>query len=338
MASASYRHRWAILAGLLLLFFLVNISLGSVSIPIMEILRILSGGEGSNPAWKPILLDFRLTKAMTCIIAGSALSIGGLLMQTLFRNPLAGPDILGLSSGASLAVALVIMTGSLGIPFFYGPYAILLAASAGSALVFVIIITLARKTRDHVSLLLIGLMIAALASALVSILQFKSRADDQQYFLIWTFGSLGGLNWQEILWLGAILMVGLIIAFLLIKPLNSWLLGDHYAQSLGVNIRRTRLIMIICTSLLAGSVTAFCGPIAFVGLAVPHLTRLVINTMDHKILIPAVAMGGAVFMLICDTLSQIPGGSFILPINAITALAGAPVVIWVILRSKRVQV
>jgi iron complex transport system permease protein len=181
-------------------------------------------------------------------------------------------------------------------------------------------------------------MIAALASALVSILQFKSRADDQQYFLIWTFGSLGGLNWQEILWLGAILMVGLIMAFLLIKPLNSWLLGDHYAQSLGVNIRRTRLIMIICTSLLAGSVTAFCGPIAFVGLAVPHLTRLVINTMDHKILIPAVAMGGAVFMLICDTLSQIPGGSFILPINAITALAGAPVVIWVILRSKRVQV
>jgi iron complex transport system permease protein len=330
--------RWAVLTGILLISFMLNISFGSVNIPLNEILNILMGESPSTSSWKSIVLDFRLTKALTCILAGSALSTGGLLMQTLFRNPLAGPDVLGLSSGASLFVALLVMMGAPAIPWITGPYSIIIAASLGSGLLFLIIIALARKVQDHASLLLIGLMIGALTAALVSVLQFTSRADDQQYYLVWTFGSMGGLNWQEIAILSVITLTGCLLAFQLIKPLNAWLLGDHYAKSLGIRTGRTRLVIIVSTALLTGSVTAFCGPIAFVGLAVPHLTRLLINTMNHKTLLPAVTMGGASFMLICDTLAQMPGSPSVLPINAVTALAGAPIVIWVILSNRRLQV
>ncbi len=287
VTTASYRY-WFILAGILIVSFLINITFGSVRIPFSQILSILTGGIPENPAWKSIVLDFRLTKALTCILAGSALATGGLLMQTLFRNPLAGPDVLGLTSGASLAVAVLIMLGNSLLPWLTGSFSITIAASLGAGLLFLIIIALSRSVNDHASLLLIGLMIGALTAALVSILQFTSRASDQQYYLVWTFGSLGGLSWAELSILAVFSLSGCLLAFQLIKPLNTWLLGDQYARSLGINIQRSRLIIIISTAMLTGSVTAFCGPIAFVGLAVPHLTRLLINTMNHKPLLPAV--------------------------------------------------
>jgi iron complex transport system permease protein len=332
------QHVWPLLIGLLTMFFLINISIGSVWIPFGNIFSILVGFTQDNLVWKNILIDFRLTKSITCILAGGALSLGGLMMQTLFRNPLAGPDVLGLSAGASLAVAVLIMVDSVGGGFLQGSLSIILAATFGAGFIFLLIMVVARSLKDNTSLLLIGLMIGAGTSSLVSVLQFSSRAEDQHYFLVWTFGSMGGLNWQEISILSLVFLSGLILCLSQSKSLNSWLLGEYYAQSLGVNLKRTRLIIILSTSLLAGSVTAFCGPIAFVGLAVPHLARLLINTTNHKVLIPGVAISGAIFMLFCDSLAQLPGSAYVLPINAITALLGAPVVIWVIVRSKKLRV
>lgn len=332
------QHVWILLIGLLTLFFLINISIGSVRIPMGTIVSILVGLPEENLVWKNILIDFRLTKSLTCILAGGALSLGGLMMQTLFRNPLAGPDVLGLSSGASLAVALLIMAGGAGSAFISGSISIIIAASLGAGFIFLVVMVVARSLKDNTSLLLVGIMIGAGTSSLVSVLQFLSRAEDQHYYLIWTFGSMGSLNWNEISILSLVFLSGMVLSLSQSKSLNSWLLGEHYAQSLGVNLRRTRIVIIIGTSLLAGSVTAFCGPIAFVGLAVPHLARLLINTIDHRVLIPGVAVGGAIFMLICDSIAQLPGSNYILPINAITALLGAPVVIWVIVRSKRLRV
>ncbi|MCK6616186.1 MAG: iron ABC transporter permease [Cyclobacteriaceae bacterium] len=330
------RYAWLLLTLILLVFFLINLSLGSVSIPPIETLTILLGGEPSVPVWKDIVLDFRLSKALTGVFAGAALSVSGLLMQTLFRNPLAGPDVLGLSSGASLVVAIVVMAG---VPFFFTtPYAISLAASLGCLSVFILMILVAQRLRDNASLLIIGLMVGAATSSLVSVLQFVSRAEDQQYYLVWTFGSMGNLNRQEVLTLATACLLGTALAFFLIKSLNAWLLGDNYARSLGINPNRARILIIISTCLLTGAVTALCGPIAFVGLAVPHLTRLVIKSGNHKVLIPGVVLTGSTFMLVCDSIAQLPGKALVLPINAVTALIGAPVVIWVIIRAKKIWV
>lgn len=334
----SLQKYWGILLpALLFVLFLINISLGSVKIPLTDTLKVLTGGEPSNPVWADIIFDFRLTKAFTCILAGGALALGGLLMQTLFRNPLAGPDVLGLSSGASLAVAIVVMAGGMG-SFFSSSLSLALAATIGCTGIFLLVLAIAHRIRDNVSLLVIGLMIGAATSSIVSVLQFISRAEDIQYYLIWTFGSMSSLNWTEILILGIGIVIGLGIAIASIKPLNVWLLGDNYATSLGIQLRRSRLLIIIATSILTGVVTAFCGPIAFVGLAVPHLTRLVIDTTNHKTLIPAVVMTGGIIMLFCDILCRLPGNDFVLPINAVTALIGAPVVIWVIVRSKKIRI
>jgi iron complex transport system permease protein len=337
MKNSLQKYWWILLPSVLIVLFLVNISLGSVKIPLADTLKILTGGEPSNPIWADIIFDFRLTKAFTCVLAGGALALGGLLMQTLFRNPLAGPDVLGLSSGASLAVAILVMAGGMG-SLFSSSLSLALAASIGCAGIFLLVLTIAHRIRDNVSLLIIGLMIGAATSSIVSVLQFISRAEDIQYYLIWTFGSMSSLNWTEILILGIGVAIGLFIAIISIKPLNVWLLGDNYATSLGINLRRSRLLIIIGTSILTGVVTAFCGPIAFVGLAVPHLARLVIDTTNHKTLIPAVTLMGGVIMLFCDILTRLPGNDFIIPINAITALIGAPVVIWVIVRSKKIRI
>jgi len=332
--------RWIVLPFLLLTLFIVNLSLGSVSIPFEEIIAILAGKSGSNPVWTDIVWDFRMTKALTCILAGSALSIAGLQMQTLFRNALAGPDVLGLSSGASLAVSLIFMSQASGFEIFSSPspWAVAGAASLGCLAVFLIIIVISQRLNDNTSLLIIGLMIGATTSSLVSVLQFLSKAEEQQFFLLWTFGSLGRLNWLEIQVLTMILAVGSLMAIFSTKSLNAWLLGTNYAQSIGVNINKSRLLIILSTSILTGSVTAFCGPIAFVGLAVPHLTKLVIKTNNHRVLIPAVIVAGGVLMLFCDIIAQLPGSTYVLPINAITAMIGAPVVIWIILRTKRISI
>src|SRR5690606_13648 len=294
--------RWALLLFAVVLLFALDLSLGSVSIPLPEIFKILFTGESSRAVWTDIVRDFRMTRAITCVLAGAALAVAGLQMQTLFRNALAGPDVLGLSSGASLAVALIFMnpyaTGSL----LSSPHPLLvsIAASAGSTAILLVMLAVARQIRDHVSLLIVGLMTGAATASIVSVLQYLSRAEEIQTYIIWTFGSLGGLNWLEIQILALALVFGGVLAFSRIKTLNAWLLGDHYAESLGIHVRSSRIIVILSAAILTGAVTAFCGPIAFVGLAVPHLTRLVINTHNHKTLIPAVLIGGAVLLLLCD--------------------------------------
>lgn len=336
MKNLIKKYFWAGLILMLVTLFFVNISSGSIAIPFADTLRTLTGGEPADPVWKEILLNFRLPKSVTCMLAGASLALGGLLMQTLFRNPLAGPDVFGLSSGASLAVALVVMAGFL--PVALSSFSIVVAASLGCALTFLIVLAISRRVRDTTSLLIIGLMIGATTSSFVSVLQMMSRAEEQQYYLIWTFGSLGHLNWQEIQILFLAVVAGATLAYRNIKSLNSWLLGDNYARSMGINIKRSRILIIIATSILTGAVTAFCGPIAFVGLAVPHLTRMLTDTMNHKTLIPAVMLYGAALMLLCDTLAQLPGDRLVIPINAITALIGAPVVILIIMRGKKITV
>lgn len=329
--------RLTILPVLLFALFLINVARGSITIPLGDIFLILTGGENVNPVYKEILFDFRLTKAFTCILAGAGLAVAGLQMQTLFRNALAGPDVLGLTSGASLAVALVFMGQTAGIVFFTtSEWTTAIAASLGCFGVFSIMLVISRSLTDHVSLLLVGLMLGAGTSSLVSVLQYLSRAEELQGYMIWTFGALGNLGWSELQILSVIVATGITIAFLLAKSLNAWMLGDNYAKSIGINIKSARIWIILSASLLTGAITAFCGPLAFVGLAVPHLVKLLIPVSNHRLLIPAVAVGGACLLLFCDIISQVPGYSQILPINAITALIGAPVVIWVILKHKRI--
>jgi iron complex transport system permease protein len=330
--------KWPFLLILMIFLMILNLSLGSVAIPMQEILRVMVGLPIESVVWEHIIIDFRLTKSLTCVLAGSALSLGGLQMQTLFRNPLAGPDVLGLSSGASLAVSLVFMSGALGLGIIPETWGVAMAACIGASLILLLVLAIAGRIRDTTSLLLVGLMIGAGTTSLVSVLQFLSRAEDQQYYLIWTFGSLGGLGWEEIGILSLALMTGIALLAFNVKALNAWQLGDNYAQSLGVNLRQAKLLMIFSTSILGGVVTAFCGPIAFVGLAVPHLMKLLLKSSDHKLLLPTVAMGGASFLLFCDIIAQLPGSAYVLPINAVTALIGAPVVVWIILKSKKIYV
>ena len=326
---------WIILFFTLAILFVADISLGSVDIPVPDILKILFFPEQQG-IQHDIIWQFRMTKALTCVLAGSALSLGGLQMQTLFRNPLVGPDVLGLTSGASLAVALIFMSNAAGLGqiAMESPSVIAISASLGCIGVFIIMLTLSRKLQDNVSLLIVGLMIGAGTASIVSVLQYLSSADEMQMYIIWTFGSLGSLNWSEIQVLFVVLILGTLIALFSVKSLNTWFMGDNYARSVGIDVKRARFWSILSASILTGGVTAFCGPIAFVGLAVPHLVKLLAPTGDHKVLIPAVILGGASLLLFCDIITQLPGDNNILPINAITALIGAPVVIWVILRSK----
>jgi iron complex transport system permease protein len=340
MRQTTFWKEGIILSTLLLVLLLLNLSVGSVRIPISSLISSLYSSE--NGIYQTILWQFRIPKALTCILAGSALATGGLLMQTLFRNPMAGPDVLGLTSGSSLFVAALLLVGQFnpGISdsIFQNPWSIALAASMGGALVFILIISIANYVKDNTSLLIIGLMISAATSSIVSVMQFTSHADDLQAFMIWTLGSVGSTGWKELAVLSLVLVFGFIISYSLIKPLNSWLLGENYARNLNINLDRSRFFIVIATGLLTGAVTAFCGPIAFVGLAVPHLVRLVIPVTNHKILIPAVMVGGASLLLLCDLLAQIPGSIQVLPLNAVTSIIGAPVVIWMVIKSKRISV
>jgi len=260
-------------------------------------------------------------------------------MQTLFRNPLAGPYVLGLSSGASLGVAILLMGASLFGGFtatiLLSKWSLVLASSIGSLLVLFAVLLASSRLRDTMAILIIGLMFASLTAAVVSVLSYFSSAAQLQQYIFWSFGSLGNLAWNEVGILSIFWFVGIIIAIFCIKNLNSLLLGEQYAKSLGVSISRNRILIIIATSLLAGSITAFAGPIAFVGLAVPHLIKQVIPVNDHRIILPAVILGGAILMLICDIAAQLPGSQYTLPINAITSLIGAPVVIWLLVRKRK---
>jgi iron complex transport system permease protein len=328
---------WVLLTGLLLLLFIVDIGTGSVQIPLKKVVEILFSPNSDN-VWTEIIWNFRMTKALTCITAGAALALAGLQMQTLFRNPLAGPDVLGLSSGASLMVALLYLAGwGLSSRYLPASISVVAAASVGCGLVFLVMVAISSRLRDNASLLIVGLMVGAGTSSIVSVLQYASQAEELQTYILWTLGTLGSLSWMEIKILTVILLVGALLSVLNIKGLNGWLLGEYYARSIGVNIKRSRYMMIASAAMLTGAVTAFCGPIAFVGLAVPHLVKLLVRSNNHRLLIPGCILGGSILLLFCDIVSQLPG-DFVLPLNAITALIGAPVVIWIILRSKTVTV
>lgn len=324
---------------LLISCFLVNISLGSVSIPLEGIFAAFSGGEIEKETWRITILHIRLPKAIAAVLVGFGLSLSGLLMQTLFRNPLSGPFVLGLSSGASLGVALLIMGASTFGGFFgtllMSSYSLVIAASIGSFLVLLTVMAVAYRVKDTMSILIIGLMFGSITGAIVSVLKYFSDAEELKQFMMWTLGSLGNLDNQELSILGFLIVSGIVLSIWVIKSLDAFLLGENYARSLGVNINKSRFIVIIATSLMAGSCTAFVGPIAFIGLAVPHITRLFFNTTNHKILVPSVCLIGAILMLICDSIAQVPFSETTLPINAITSMIGAPIVIWLLVRKRK---
>ena len=326
---------------LLVTALIFNLSLGSVSIPLKEVIMSLFGGDVEKETWRYIVTNYRLPKALTAILVGCGLSISGLLMQTLFRNPLAGPYVLGISSGASLGVALVIMGASLfggsWAVFLGSNYSIVIASSLGSFIVLLAVVIAASRLRDTMAILIIGLMFASLTASVVSVLAYFAPANQLQQYIFWSYGSLGNLSWQELSLLAAIISIGILLSIFCLKNLNALLLGENYARSLGVNVKKNRFLVITATSLLAGSITAFAGPIAFVGLAVPHLVRQVFPVSDHRLLMPAVCAGGAITMLVSDTIAQLPTSAFTLPINAITSLVGAPVVIWLLVRKRRLH-
>lgn len=324
MVKENHRWLWLALAGVIL--FVLRLLFGSVSIPISEVFT------------HELVLKFRLPIAVTCVLAGSALSVAGLLMQTLFRNALAGPDVLGLTSGSSLMVAILILAGNGLSVAFATPWTLAMAASAGSAGVFLLILLISQYVNDNTSLLIIGLMIGATTASVVGVLQYVSRAEDLQAFMIWGLGSVNGTSWEEIIVLAVITLAGTALAFAMMKPLNAFLLGENYATAIGIPVKRSRLLILTATSIMTGGVTAFCGPVAFVGLAVPHLVRIVIPTTNHKVLLPAVFFGGAVLLLFCDIVAQLPGSTQVLPLNAVTSLLGAPVVIWLVIKNRKVNI
>ena len=336
----SYRNTFIILIIVLIVIGFINISLGSVHIPLKQILASFFGGEVEKESWETIVLNYRLPKAITAIIVGSGLSISGLLMQTLFRNPLAGPFVLGISSGASLGVAILILGASfLGAnitSYAFNNFGLAIAASLGAFLVLSAVMLAAIKVRNTMSILIIGLMFGSITSSVISVLAYFSTASQLQQYMFWSFGSLGNLSWKEITALFSVFIVGIVLVTFIIKPLNGLLLGENYAKSMGVNVKQTRNITLIATSLLTGVITAFSGPIAFIGLAVPHLTKLLFNTSNHKTLLPAVAICGAIIMLICDSIAQLPNSEYTLPINAITSLFGAPIIIWLLVRKRKI--
>ncbi|WP_299048408.1 iron ABC transporter permease [uncultured Polaribacter sp.] len=342
MEQKSFKKHFIVLSIVLVILFFVNVSLGSVAIPIDDIVNTIIGNSSSKESWQTIILNFRLPKAITAILVGSGLSICGLLMQTLFRNPLAGPFVLGISSGASLGVAILVLGSSLfgGLLLTSGVsnWSLPIAASLGAFLVLFAVIITANTIRNTMSILIIGLMFGSLTSSVISVLAYFSEAERIQQYLFWSFGSLGNLTWSELSVFGLLYSIGILATLLLIKPLNSFLLGEDYAKSLGINIKKNRNLILLITSILTGVITAFSGPIAFIGLVVPHIARLLFSSANHKILLPAVGILGAIILLISDSIAQLPTSEFSLPINAITSLFGAPIVIWLLVRKKRMYV
>lgn len=318
------------------LSFLLNLSLGSVWIPFGEIVSGLASGDWAKTSWEQIILNYRLPKALVAIFAGIGLSLSGLQMQTFFRNPLAGPFVLGISSGAGLGVAILMLAGSaLGFTLSgINSWAIATAGILGAGLVLSGVSLVAWRVKDSMTLLIVGLMFGSAVSAVVSVLSFFSGADALKLYTVWSMGSLGSLAWAQVSILGILISMGSLPVFLSIKSFNALLLGENYARSMGIRTERMRWLMIVSTGILAGGITAFCGPIAFLGIAVPHLARMVWKSSDHRVLFPGSALIGAILLLLCDAVGQLPGLSSTLPINAVTSLIGAPIVITLILRKN----
>ena len=318
---------FSILITLTVSLFLLDLAVGAVNIPVRDVWAALTGGD-CPPATKKIVLNIRLIKAVVALLAGASLSVSGLQMQTLFRNPLAGPYVLGISSGASLGVALVVLAGvgsSIGIAG---------AAWTGAATVLIVITAVGCRIKDIMVILILGMMFSSGVGAVMQILQYFSHEESLKAFVIWTMGSLGDVTLPQLTLLAPSVAVGLLLAVLTIKPLNLLLFGEEYAVTMGLDIRRSRGLLFLSTTLLAGTITAFCGPIGFIGLAIPHVTRMLFQNSDHRVLLPGTTLSGASILLFCDVISKI----FTLPINAITALLGIPIVVWVVLRNKSITV
>lgn len=313
------------LAALTLFLFLLDLAVGAVAVPLGDVWAALTGGDCPRATAK-IILNIRLIKAVVALLAGAALSVSGLQMQTLFRNPLAGPYVLGISSGASLGVALVVLAGvgsSIGIAG---------AAWLGAAIVLVVIAAVGHRIKDIMVILILGMMFSSGIGAIVQILQYVANDESLKMFVVWTMGSLGDVTFNQLAVLIPSIATGLLLAVVTIKPLNLLLFGEEYAVTMGLNVRRSRGLLFLSTTLLAGTVTAFCGPIGFIGLAMPHVTRMLFRNSDHRVFVPGTVLSGASVLLLCDLVSKL----FTLPINAITALLGIPIVVWVVLRNKSV--
>lgn len=326
----------------LLILFAVSLAYGAVSIPFDQVLQILTGHEVERPAWQSIVLQSRLPQAITAVLAGAALAVSGLLLQTLFRNPLAGPSILGISDGANLGVAAVLLYfgGNLSQVTDWpisGYAAIILAAFVGASLILSLIIYFSAKVKNNVMLLIIGIMIGYLTSSLISILNYYASTDKVHAFVMWGLGNFSGVSLVQLPFFSICTISGLLLSLLLVKPLNALLLGERYAANLGIRVKRARLFILICTGLLTATTTAFCGPVSFIGLAVPHMARLLLGSSNHTLLVPVTMLTGACVALLCNILMVIPGSNQILPLNAVTPMLGAPVIIYVIINRKNIQ-
>lgn len=325
---------FTILAVLILLLFVVDMMVGSVGISVRDVVAALTGGECDTMTRK-IVVDIRLMKAVVAILAGAALSVSGLQMQTLFRNPLAGPYVLGVSSGASLGVALFILGApllGLGGSHILSSFGVAGAAWLGSAAVLAVVGVVSSRIKDVMVILILGMMIGSGVSAVVQILQYLSHEEALKSFVVWTMGSLGDVTFEQLWLIVAAVAVGLTLAVAVMKPMNMLLLGEAYARTMGLNVKRTRMLILLSTTLLAGTVTAFCGPVGFIGLAMPHVARAMFAQADHRVLMPAAAMIGAVSLLMCDIVSKM----LTLPLNSVTALLGIPIVVWIVVRNKNI--
>lgn len=326
---------------LILLLVILNIALGSVAIPLQEIVYSLLG-LSKEAVWDDIVWKFRLPKILTTMLAGGSLALSGLLMQTFFRNPIAGPFVLGISSGASLGVALLILaTGWLGQYTFFAmvlesSWALVIMAMLGASLVLMLLLLVARRIQDLSTLLILGLMFGSASSAIVSLLQYFSSQQALQHFVLWSMGNLNGVTWAELKLLLPLNIVVWVLIIGLTKSLDALLLGEEYAKSMGVNVSKTRTLIIVATSILAGSITAFCGPIAFVGIAIPHLARMLFRSYRHRLLVLGTVLLGIAVLLFCQLIAQLPGSDQQLPINVVTSFLGAPMVIWIVLKGQKI--
>jgi iron complex transport system permease protein len=332
---------YVILIAVLLAVFFADLLIGSVKIPFSDIVNLLSGGQSSSGEYDIILFSIRIPRALTALFAGMALSVSGLQMQTVFRNPLAGPYVLGISAGASLGVAVVVLGFSGMFAGFsinaLGSWGIAVSAWIGAGMVLFLILLVSVRVRDIMTILILGILFGSATTAFVSILQYFSSESMLKSFVIWTLGSLGGVSVSHLSVLIPSVFAGLLLAILSSKQLNALLLGENYARSLGMNIPLSRFLIFLSTAILSGTVTAFCGPIGFIGIAVPHISKLLIKNADHRQLTPATMLLGGIFLIISDIISQLPGYDSTLPINSVTALLGIPVVIWIVIRNQRIS-
>lgn len=323
---------------LVLSLFLANLFYGSVDIPCKEIVSILLGGEGEREVWRLIILETRLPQAVTALLTGMAISVAGLLLQTLFNNPLAGPEVLGINSGAGLGVAVVMLlmqgmfvVAGMGL---VGYLAVFAGAFIGAAVIIAVILFLSSVLKNKVFLLIVGVAVGYLASSLISVLNYFATSEGVHSYLIWGMGSFSAVSMEQLPLYAVLTLVLITVSLFMMKPLNALLLGDAYAHNLGVNVRVVRCVLLAVTGLLTAVVTAFCGPVAFLGLAIPHIARIMVKTNNHKVLLPATLLSGAAVALLCNVVCQLPGENGLLPLGAITPLIGAPVIIYVVLKNK----